>query len=264
MVTKKTYTIVEHILCVKLVKDRIKLDISDFDFLRAHYHDKYWEKEYGNNADVYFSRFTKYLVKLYTVPINYRLSFYAIGSRKRNGKQPNTGVKNAFIVFEYLWRRGIRNLHGSIYFEWVSLRDLSKNLVRYRKWGAPKKVKGKYVYNYEDNEGNPIPHRNELIRILKKLVNVELIEIRKEIVNKHLKPDKQKENVFYRISSTSRNPNVTVEEKYKELSKRHERLLCDYDDVSLDMNYLWIILEELGIVPSDAIERSKEKERAKT
>jgi hypothetical protein len=242
---------------VKLFEDSLEFQVSDFECLRSNYHRKGWEEYYGPNPDDFFTGFAERMAKQYTEAINHRLSFFAKGNRIRLGKKPNTGKRNAAIVFEYLWRRGVNNHHGdpAPFFNWIPLSELSKNLVRYRKLGRPEG--GKAPVRYIDNEGNPIPHRTELIRILNRLEDVELIEVNRETINKDRLPDKQKENVFYRISDRSIDSSVTTEEKYVVLKNEYEQLSRMYAKTQDNFTHAYGVIEDLGFDPLDAIDRHK-------
>jgi hypothetical protein len=80
---------------------------------------------------------------------------------------------------------------------------------------------------------------------------VEVIECKKEVVDREQKPDKRKENTFYRISPHAFEPVMVLEEKYKGLEKEMAAAADIYFEMRLRLDAARGIMKDNGIEDPD-------------
>ena len=191
----------------------IKFEAKDFEFERWGYipridDPKYpdwcrrWGDYYHNDPQGHFKGFAEIRANNYTHTVNRRLLLFSNGR-----KNPNI-LKWAIMIFGYLWVMGTPQ-GGDRSFKWVALTEISKKFLQYHRVGRPK-TQTNTSQHYIINEENPIPRSTTLTGILKDLKTVELIESKKS----------ERNEVYYRISSSAADDKITVEEKYSEAEKR--------------------------------------------
>jgi hypothetical protein len=203
----KSYYPVEHILCVQLSEERqIILEHSDFEHtfsVLGDFRPRFTAPPINEQVKQWAEKTTEI--------VNRRLQYFLKGKR---GKE---ALEQAFKIFEYIWFRGAQNESIEI-FKCVALSDLSKDLVKYRRLGRPTKT-GSPRYNYEIINNNPISHATTLLRILHGLVDAQLIEEKKIVVDNEKNPGKELKNTFYRISPLIFDEAITSEEQLERLEK---------------------------------------------
>jgi hypothetical protein len=182
-----------------------------------------------------------------TISVNRRLQYLNKGKKSENTKIW------AITIFKFLWGSSgvVQDMDA---FQWYSLTEISKNLVRYHKVGRPRK--NKKDGNYSETEEAPIPHYTTLLRILDDLVESELIERKKEIIYNQNNPSKQKENTFYRISKMVYDSAVTPQETIDKLNRELKQMYDIWDLVGSRLLAIIEILKERGIEPPSPEELS--------
>lgn len=155
-------------------------------------------------------------------------------------------------VFAYIWSLSAP-VKSDASWEWVPLKKITKKFVPYRGCG-----------NALIREDPEIQHYNQLLRVLKDLVEIELLDVKQEIIPRESNPNKKQKNTFYKISDQSSYAEaVTPEEKNNELLEELNYLRrCRYQDCD-DLSIACELLEDLGIVdPFKEIDRYREEREA--
>ncbi|MGB8219513.1 MAG: hypothetical protein WCE46_03930, partial [Methanoregula sp.] len=141
---------------MQLAEMGISLETKDLDFLRpvfligldGPYHDEWVEGEYGGDPDKYFENIAKELSLDFSKTINRRLKVFSKGGKRRREKWEDkstelpcepTGLRCAKEIIRYLWEYGEKKPGLPPIFGWVALKDLKRDLVRYRKVGGRSK-----------------------------------------------------------------------------------------------------------------------------
>jgi hypothetical protein len=196
-------------MCVKLYDDKIGFEASDFEYLVTHFTPEMLNF-FGDRPGKRFKNIPQLFAKQYTKSVNRRLSYFFQGKKSKNTK------KWAILVFDCLWRKGIPQEQFEP-FRWVSRSEIFKQLQRV---GRPKNEER---LNQLERDTSRL-HYTALERVLKGMVDAELIESKKSIVNKENMPNKKKQNWFYRISRKTIDEAVTPQEQIEKLETQLNNL----------------------------------------
>lgn len=239
---------------MQLLKDgndyRLEFEVLDFEYRRTTFEwfEKFIEGALHRDASIKKTRYKEMIEKYqklgffvggsfllncqkwvdtFTQLVNQRLSYFCRGKKGENTKYW------AILIFKYLWRP--IESEEERYFQWIPLNEISRNLVRYRKVGRPHGPrKDKLSQNYLEIEENPITHYTTLLRILSGLVDTEMIEYKKTIVDNPQNSQKKRENAFYRISEKIFQFDITQEEQLIRLREDNALLLKIIDNLQVN------------------------------
>jgi len=189
-----------------------------------------------------------------TTSVNRRLQFFNKGKKRFNkGKKRDNPKILAFEIIKFLWRSS--GCEGLDAFQWVPLKEISRNLVKFQKVGRPRN-ENLVHQEYRESEELPIAHYTTLRRLLDDLVECELIERKWEIIEKPNKPQKKKENTFFRISKRVYESDVTMQETIDKLNLDLQEINNLYDLVSIRFLATINVLKKKGIEPPSFEETS--------
>lgn len=246
---------------MQLLKDKIEFEAQDFLYTQNKTGPYYLEwcqewREYhklhpetiedpDEENDKSIQATAENLSKIYTTAINKKLSILS-----KNSKKSETLTRSIWII-GYLWEQTDPFNRVMSSFSWVPLKKITQRFVPYR--GC-----GNIIIRDGDSE---IQHFTQLIRVLEKLVEYELIDENKVVVDNDANPGKQKRNTFYRLSHDSGSASLSIEEKYDDVLDILEKSEFEDEETFLQLETALDLLKKLGIEDPEAEIETEMKKR---